>query len=245
METSLTFWCLAIVGVLLTGISKSGFAGGIGVIAVPLLSLSISPITAAALMLPLLIVMDFFSVKAWLGKQDTALLKLLLLPAIVGIGVGYLMFGSLNENHLKLMLGILSLAFALWGLFNGLDKFALKQKWAGRIFSGIAGFTSFVAHAGGPPVNMYLIPLKLPRETFLATSVMFFAAVNAVKLVPYIALNQFNADNLKVAAILIPIAWIGVRLGLVIQRYLNDKLFYRIILIMLLIIGAKLISDSL
>jgi uncharacterized membrane protein YfcA len=244
MELSLVFWLTAIVGVILTGISKSGFAGGAGVIAVPLLSLIISPIQAAAIMLPLLLVMDFFSVKAWWGKQLNDYLKLFIPPALLGIVVGYFMFDVMDEEVLKILLGVLSLVFAIWGLANGFSKVSFASKLAGRVAGGVAGFTSFVAHAGGPPLNFYLIPQKLPREQFLATAVIFYAVINVVKLIPYAALGQLNFDNLLIALILVPVAWIGVKLGLIIQQRLSDDVFYRVILIMLLIVGAKLMWDG-
>ena len=109
----------------------------------------------------------------------------------------------------------------------------------------MAGLTSFIAHAGGPPLNFYLIPMQLPRQQFLGTAVVFFAAVNFVKLLPYSLLGQINVDNLQVGLVLIPVAWIGIRLGLVIQRRLNDRVFYRIILTVLGIVGIKLVFDGL
>lgn len=244
MEHSVVFWLITITGVLITGISKSGFAGGIGVVTVPLLSLVMSPIQAAAIMLPLLIVMDIFSVRAWWGHQVKRYLQLLIPAAAVGILVGFLLFEYLNENMLKLQLGILSLIFALWGLLKRIEHFTFTSDWSGRIFGAIAGFTSFVAHAGGPPVNIYFIPQKLPREQFLATAVVFYAAINLVKLLPYALLGQLNFTNLGIGLMLVPFAWVGVKLGLVIHKYLNDKLFYKLILIMLLVIGLKLIADA-
>jgi len=244
MEQSVVFWLVAIAGVVLTGISKSGFAGGIGIATVPILSLVMSPVQAAAIMLPLLILMDGFSLKAWWGQQSNHYLGLLIPPAIAGIVAGYLLFEYLNEEMLKLVLGVMSLLFALWGLGNGMQLVTFGSRLAGRLFGAIAGLTSFVAHAGGPPVNIYLLAKKLPKAQFLATAVIFFAVINVVKLVPYAMLNQFNTDNLLIAALLMPFGWVGVRLGLVIQRNLNDKVFYRIILVLLLAIGIKLIADA-
>ena len=244
MEQSVVFWLVAIAGVVLTGISKSGFAGGIGIATVPILSLVMSPVQAAAIMLPLLILMDGFSLKAWWGQQSNHYLGLLIPPAITGIVAGYLLFEYLNEEMLKLVLGVMSLLFALWGLGNGMQLVTFGSRLAGRLFGAIAGLTSFVAHAGGPPVNIYLLAKKLPKAQFLATAVIFFAVINVVKLVPYAMLNQFNTDNLLIAALLMPFGWVGVRLGLVIQRKLNDKVFYRIILVLLLAIGIKLIADA-
>lgn len=244
MEQSVAFWLVAITGVVLTGISKSGFAGGIGMATVPILSLVMSPVQAAAIMLPLLILMDGFSLKAWWGHQNNHYLWILIPPAIAGIVTGYLLFEQLNEDMLKLVLGIMSLLFAIWGLSNGMQRVRLGSRLAGRVFGAIAGLTSFVAHAGGPPVNIYLLAKKLPKEQFLATAVIFFAVINMIKLVPYALLNQFNYDNLLVAGLLMPFGWIGVRLGLVIQRKINDALFYRIILVLLLAIGFKLVFDA-
>lgn len=240
----LAFWLLAIVAVTINGISKSGFAGGIGVVSVPLMALVIDPAQAAAILLPLLIVMDYLSIKAWWGKQKNDLLKLLVPAAIAGIGAGYLLYDVLNAHLLKTMLGVVSLFFAGWGLFKGANISSHAPSWVGRICGMIAGFTSFIAHAGGPPVNFYLIPKRLPREQFLATAVVFFTIINLVKLIPYAVLGQINVENLSVAAVLAPFAWLGVKLGLLIQNKLNDELFYRLILCMLLLIGTKLIWDG-
>ncbi|MBQ0757119.1 MAG: sulfite exporter TauE/SafE family protein [Amphritea sp.] len=238
------FWSIAVIGVLITGISKSGFAGGIGVITVPLLALQIGPLRAAALMLPLLIIMDILSVRAWWGKQVKALLWLLLPPAAVGIGIGYLLFDYLNDQILRMILGWMSILFGLWGLLKGMKLGRFTSPWVGRVCGGVAGFTSFLAHAGGPPLNFYLIPQQLPREKFLATAVLFLASINLMKLVPYIALGQINSDNLVIGIVLAPIAWLGVKLGLKIQHLLNDVLFYRIILVLLMLVGIKLITDA-
>ncbi|RTE65565.1 sulfite exporter TauE/SafE family protein [Amphritea opalescens] len=244
LSFSAAFWILAVLGVLVTGISKSGFAGGVGVISVPLMSLYIGPVQAAAIMLPLLILMDFFSVRAWWSHRRVDLLKIMLPAAILGIIIGYLLFGYLNDDVLRLLLGILSISFGLWGLLKG-SRFGGSSPIIGYITSTLAGFTSFVAHAGGPPMNFYLLPMKLPREQFLGTAVVFLASVNFVKLFAYGALGQINTDNLLVGLVLAPVAWIGTRLGLVIHKKLDDQLFYRIILVMLVIIGVKLVFDGL
>ena len=244
MIDSWSFWLILTLGVLITGISKSGFAGGVGVITVPLLALETGPLRAAAIMLPLLIVMDFLSVRAWLGKQVSGLLWILLPAAVAGIVTGYLLYDYLDDQVLRIIMGGMSVLFALWGLFNGVNLSSFTAPWVGRICGAISGFTSFIAHAGGPPLNFYLLPHKLPREQFLATAVIFLATINLIKLVPYIALGQINTDNLMIALLVAPVAWIGVRLGLKIQHHLNDKLFYRIILMLLMFVGIKLIVDG-
>jgi len=244
LSFDLSFWLLAAFGVLLTGISKSGFAGGVGVITVPLMSIYIGPIQAAAIMLPLLILMDIFSVRAWWRNKRNDLLRLMLPGAVLGIFIGYLLFDYLNDDILRILLGILSISFALWGLLKGARLGRFTSARVGQVAGTVAGFTSFLAHAGGPPMNFYLLPQKLPREQFLGTAVVFLAAVNFVKLFAYSALGQINTDNLTLGLVLAPVAWVGIRLGLIIQKRLNDQLFYRIILIMLLIVGSKLMLDG-
>lgn len=238
-----TFWLLAIVGVFITGVSKSGFAGGIGVITVPLLTLEIGPIRAAALMLPLLLLMDFFSVRAWWGKQLNEHLKHLLPGSMIGILIGYLLFDYFDDRILAFMLGVFSVLFSLYGLMKGVRFKHVTSPRVGRISGLVAGFTSFLAHAGGPPLNYYLIPLKLPRAQYLATAVIFFASINVVKLLPYTMLGQINIENLLIALLLAPVAWTGVKVGLLIQAKLNDEVFYKSILVMLFIIGIKLMVD--
>jgi uncharacterized protein len=243
ISLGLTFWVLAVFGVFITGVSKSGFAGGIGVITVPLLTLEIGAIRAAALMLPLLLLMDFFSVRAWWGIQLNEHLKVLLPGSMIGIFIGYLLFDYLDDYILAFVLGVFSVLFSLYGLMKG-AKFRHKTSpRVGRISGMIAGFTSFLAHAGGPPLNYYLIPLKLPRAQYLATAVVFFASINVAKLLPYAMLGQINIENLLIALLLAPVAWIGVKVGLLIQAKLNDEVFYKSILVMLFIIGIKLMVD--
>lgn len=238
-----SFLALLILAVLLTGISKSGFAGGVGVVAVPMLSLKTSPATAVALMLPLLIFMDVFSLKAWWRERVDRILLLMFPPAVLGVVIGYLTYGVFSEAMLKLLLGVFSILFGLWGLlkpFNG----SRASSGVGVVCGGIAGFTSFIAHAGGPPLNFFLLQKGLSKEAFLGTAVVFLASINLVKLVPYSMLGMVTVENLTVALLMIPVAWLGVRLGLVIQKRIKGELFFRIILILLILLGIRLIFDG-
>ncbi|ATJ81297.1 sulfite exporter TauE/SafE family protein [Halomonas beimenensis] len=234
---------LLVAGVLLTGISKSGLAGGVGVVAVPLISLQASPAFAVAVMLPLLIVMDAFSLRAWWRHRVDGLLWLMFPAAVLGVGVGYLTYGRWDDDLLKTLLGVFSIVFALWGLLKPFRGYLLPG-WVGALCGGIGGFTSFIAHAGGPPLNFYLLQERLTKEQFLGTAVVFLAAINLVKLVPYGLLGLLVVDNLMVALALVPVAWLGVRLGLVIQRHLDGEKFFRIILLLLLALGGRLTLDG-
>lgn len=232
------------LAVLLTGISKSGFAGAIGGITVPLMSLAISPLLAAALLLPILIIADVLSLRQWWGQHSRAHLALLLPAALLGIVLGYVSFGWLDEAGLRLLLGIITLLFALNMLLKLVNQSKLTSPWAGRLLGALSGFTSFIAHAGGPPLNMYLLPQGMPKQRYLATAVVFFAVVNLLKLPPYLMLGQLNAALFGYALLSLPLVWLGVKLGIVLQHKFSEKAFYYVISISMLLLGLRLIYQA-
>ena len=240
------FWVTAVIAVLLTGVSKGGF-GGLALFAVPILALTISPIRGAAIMLPILIVMDWISVAAYRRSFDTGLLKLMLPPAVLGIGLGWALAGFVTDNGVRVVVGLIAVAFPLWTWFGpkgGVDAIARSQL-AGRVAGLVAGFTSFIAHAGGPPFQAYALPQKLDHRIYAGTAVMFFFAVNAVKLVPYAALGQFSGENLATSAVLLPLAPVGVLIGVWLVHQIDGTLFYRIIYGLVFLTGCKLLWDGL
>lgn len=241
------YWSVAVIAVLITGISKSGFAGGAGAVAVPLLSLVMPPLQAIALMLPLLIIMDGFSVKLWWGQYNRTLLIALIPASLIGVAIGYATADQLSEDWIRLLLGMIAIAFVLMQFLSSRESGKQQKPNAvlGAVAGASAGFTSFLAHAGGPPLNMFLLKQKLQRSEFLATAVYFFAAINLFKLYPYIALEQFNKQILWQGAILIPVALIGVALGKWLQAHLSQKVFLNIIYVLLFGLGCKLIYSAL
>lgn len=243
-----TFITVAFFAVLITGISKGGL-GGLGVFAVPILSLSISPVQAAAIMLPILIVMDWISVWAYRKYWDKRLLILLLPGALLGIGFGWAVADLVSEDFVRACVGIIAIIFPIYAVLGpklreGGDwlKDNLPMAW---ISSTVAGFTSFVAHAGGPPYKAYVIPQGLDKRIYAGTAVMFFCVVNAVKLIPYGMLGQFDKTNLMTSAALIPLAPIGVFIGVWLVKRINQVVFYRIMYSLIFITGVKLLWDVL
>ena len=230
--------------VLLTGISKSGFAGAIGGITVPLMSLVISPLLAAALLLPILIIADVLSLRQWWGQHNVKHLTLLLPAALLGIVVGYVSFGWLDEAGLRLLLGVITLLFALNMLLKLVTQSRLTSSLAGRVLGALSGFTSFVAHAGGPPLNMYLLPQQLTKSQYLATAVVFFAVVNLLKLPAYLVLGQLNIALFGYAVLSLPLVWLGVKLGIVLQHKFSEKAFYQLISVSMLLLGLRLIYQA-
>ena len=239
------FLLFALPAVFLTGLSKGGFGGALGGIAVPLLALSTSPTQAAAVMLPILCLADVVGLKAYVGKWDVANLKVMLPGALIGIGIGALTFELLDERLIGLLIGVIAVSFVLLGLIGSNQAPRPLQKTRGTLLSSLAGFTSFVAHAGGPPVMMHLLPQQLDKLRFVATINMFFLLTNALKMIPYAALGQFGADNLRLSLMLAPIVPLGVWSGLWLQSRVNHLWFYRIARLGMLLAGLQLIWRNL
>ncbi len=250
MELTLSFYALAASVVLLTGISKGGFAGGLGTLAVPLLTLVIDPRTAAAIMLPILICMDFFSVAAHRRHYDKQILKILVPAAILGIVIGTFSFRLFSADLIRLMVGLLAIYFVghylygLWRKSRQSDSRPIPSTWKGRLWGCLGGFTSFVAHAGGPPLSIYLLPLKLEKSVLVGTSVFFFTTVNLVKLIPYAWLGQLNTDNLLTSLYLLPLAPIGVKLGVYLHHRVSERWFYWLCYSLLGAAGLKLVYEG-
>lgn len=242
------FYAVCIPAVLFYGISKGGFGGGLGVAAVPLMALVMSPVQAAGILLPILCFMDLLTLWAYRGKWVWPELNTLLPASLVGIAVGTALFGYMSVGAVKLIVGTMALLFTVYAGFRRLSKTGRDMnhlsKSYGLLSGAGAGFTSFVAHAGGPPINMYLLRRPLNKTEFVATTAVFFTIVNYVKLVPYGWLGQLATDNLIASLVLAPFAPIGIGLGVWLHRNVSDRLFFRFVYVLLFVVGLKLISDG-
>ena len=210
------FYILAAMAVVIVGISKSGFGSGLGVLGVPLMALVIPPSQAAAIMLPLLCVMDIVNVLHYRSRFDRTNLLILIPAGLLGILLGTFTFGYLSDANVRILIGVISVLFVgnfFFGKRNG-DRQTGPNRIKGSIWGTIAGFVSFGVHAGGPPVNIYLLPQKLNKTIFVGTTVIFFTIVNYVKLIPYALLGQLSSDNLLTSLILAPLVPLGVWLGI-------------------------------
>ncbi len=242
------FYAVAVPAVILAGLSKGGFGGSMAMLAVPLIALVISPIQAAGIMLPILVLMDVVGLIAYRGHYDRKSLWILVPPALLGIGVGWATAALVNEAFVRLLVGSMSLIFVadyLWRKRRGgLDKAAGHNRAKGSFWGAVAGFTSFVSHTGGPPFQLYMVPLRLEPTLFAGTAVIFFAVANTVKLVPYFFLGQFDMTNLATAAVLLPLAPLATLFGVWLVKVVKPDFFYSFIYIMMVIVGVKLIWDG-
>ena len=246
------FYIVATIAILITGISKGGFGAGGAGIAVPLMSIFVPPPEAAGIVLPILCAMDLVGVHAYRGLWSRKHLAVLVPCALVGITLGALAFGLLPVNAVRLLLGIVAITFALNRWFHVTERIARALaaergppgRVAGAFWGSLSGFTSTLAHAGGPPFAVYILAQRIDKTLIVGTSVVFFLILNYVKLVPYFFLGQLNADNLKVALLFAPLAPIGIWLGVFLHRRMSEAVFYQVSYTLLFATGLKLIWDA-
>lgn len=244
--TKPAFYVIAVPAVLLMGLSKSGFLSGFGSLVVPLLALAIPVPQAAAIMLPLLFVMDGVGLQQLWHERDRALLRLLLPAGLLGTGVGTVLFGVLSTKMVAAIVGGLTLLFLAQRLaFPPHVDAPPPPKPLGFVLGVASGFTSFVAHAGGPPISAYVLPLRLPPLTFTATMAVFFATVNLSKWIPYAWLGLIDLRNMATSLLLLPLAPLGVWLGVWLTRRIRPTWFYRLAYSGMFLAGTKLLWDGL
>ena len=244
--TDPAFYAVAIPGALLVGIGKSGVAGGFGILAVPLIALVMPVPQAAAIVLPLLTVGDLFGLAALIKERDRALLWILLPSGLAGSVVGFLLFGVLTPKTVSAVLGVMTLLFLAQRAWSSAGTHPrVVPKWFTALAGLVSGITSFVAHAGGPPISIALLPMRLAPAVFAATTTVFFTTLNASKWLPYAWLGLIDVTNMLSAMVLAPFAVLGVWLGLKLLRRLPAVWFYRLVSAGLLITGLKLTWDGL
>lgn len=249
VQLDVTFFAVAIPAVMFAGVSKGGFAGGAAFAATPLLALILSPGEAIGLMLPLLMMMDAAALKPYWKKWDAPSAKVLIAGAIPGIALAAAVYRYTNPDLFRLLIGLMSVLFVLWqvarqlGLYRpGAHPLSLR---AGTVAGAVAGFVSFISHAGGPPAAMFLLSRGLDKRTYQSTSVIVFWVINATKAVPYALLGIFTARTLWADLLLAPAAFFGVWLGVLAHRAVSERLFFTLTYALLLAAGGKLIWDSL
>jgi uncharacterized membrane protein YfcA len=239
------FYAAAIPAMIILGLSKGGFTT-MGMLSVPIMALAISPVQAAGIVLPILVLSDIVALVSYRNLYDLRTLKIVLPAAVVGIGIGWATAAWVTEHHIRLIVGVVSVLFALNYWFR--DR--LRQKphgpnvAKGSFWGVISGFTSFVSHAGGPPFQMYAVPLRLEPRIYAGTSVILFAAVNAMKLVPYFFLGQFDTTNLTASAILLPVSIPATFLGVWLVKKFETDSFYKWIYASIFVVGIYLIFEG-
>ena len=243
MEASIWFYLVSAVAIILVGISKSGFGGALGFIAVPSMALFISPFSALAILLPILCCMDLYALWQHWQKWSKEVIRIIVLGGLLGVLFGGLSFLLWDSQSIRLLIGIIAVSFCTYQV-TGLSKKFANMKFGsvgGLLLSGVSGFTSCVAHAGGPPLYIYMLPLKLDKRAYTASIVVYFFAVNYSKIIPYTYYGLFSARELLTALIFLPLVPIGGWLGLRLHERVNERWFYRICYFFLFVLGWNLI----
>jgi uncharacterized membrane protein YfcA len=242
-----TFYLFAIPAVILIGLAKGGFSG-LGALGMPLMALGVDPVAGAAILLPILIAQDVVGVAAFRNSWDGAILTALFPGAIVGVLLGYLLAAKVSSEAVMAALGAVSILFGvhrLW-LERGSRTIASSSSspWVGSLFGIATGFTSQIAHAGGPPFQMWVMPRRLPRDVFVGTGAIFFAALNWIKVPAYVALGQFTRANVVATLMLLPLAVLSSVAGVKLVRKVPMERFYTIIYLLMIVSGTKLLLDG-
>lgn len=237
---------LAALAALLVGLSKGGLPA-VGMLSVPLLSLVMSPVNAAVMLLPIYVISDLAGI--WLYRRDFSApnLRILIPAGLLGVLLGWLTAAQVSDRAITLMIGAMGIGFCLnvW-LRKSANVPAQPVHMAKGWFWGtLAGFTSFISHAGGPPFQIYLLPQKLPKAQFAGTATLVFAVINAAKIWPYQALRPYSLQSLQGTALLIPVALAGAVLGAWLTRRISDVWFFRVVQISLFAVSIKLVWGAL
>ena len=244
-DISLSFVLLASLAALLVGMSKGGLtlAGALGT---PLLALVTSPVRAAALLLPIFVISDWFGLYAYRREFDKRNLQIIIPAGLAGIGLGWLSSSVVSERMVGLFIGVIGIAFCVnaWRMRGQVVAPRPADVPRGLFWGVIAGFTSFVAHSGGPPYQVYALPQQLPKLVFAGTTTLIFAVFNMVKLLPYWQLGQLDLANLKLSLLLMPVAVAGTFIGVRLVRVLPQRTFYVLIHIALFLLSIKLVIDG-
>jgi uncharacterized membrane protein YfcA len=236
-----------VIAVVLLGLAKGGFAG-MGALSLPLIAMTISPVRAAAILLPVLIVQDVVGVWAFRRDWNGYVLGWMLPGAAIGIVLGYVYAANVSAEAVLALVGGTSVVFGMYRLWverNGaVGTAATSPGWVGSLFGIASGFTSQVAHAGQPPFQLWVLPRRLPRDVLVGTTAIFFAIVNWAKVPAYWALGQFTRETLMIAALLTPLAIASTITGVHLVRRVPAEAFYRAIYLLMIGVGVKLMVDA-
>lgn len=239
---------MAVLAVLIVGLAKGGFSG-LGALATPLLALVLPPTQAAALLLPVLLVQDVVSVWAFRRTWDRWIVARMLPGAALGVALAAWFAASVDEARVMLALGAITLLFGLYRLWlergGRIVAPSNSPGWVGTLFGAATGFTSQIAHAGGPPFQMWVTPRRLPHEVFVGTSSITFAAINWMKVPSFVALGTLDRATLSASALLLPLAVLSTLLAVRLIRRLDAARFYTLIYLLMIGLGAKLVWDGL
>lgn len=249
LQLDVWFFAIAAPAIVFAGISKGGFGSGAAFAATSILALVLEPGMALGVTLPLLMLMDAAALRPYWGKWDWRVARRMIVGGLPGVAIGAWLYAGTDADVFRVLIGAISISFVIWqlGRARGWIKVAERAlpNWAGGVAGMVAGFTSFVSHAGGPPAAVYLLSLNLGKTTYQANTVLIFTAINTFKFVPYAFLGMFTVQTFAANVALAPFALLGTWLGVKAHRLVPERAFFLLTYVLLTLTGTKLIWDGL
>ncbi|MFA3917153.1 sulfite exporter TauE/SafE family protein [Ruegeria hyattellae] len=243
------FFAVAIPAVIFAGFSKGGFGGGVAFASSSILAIVLEPGQALALMLPLLMLVDVATLKPYWKRWSMRDSWVLILGGLPGVALGAWLYKATDADLLRLLIGGISVGFVIWHLSQSrgwVRGFQHGLTAPAGLFAGlVAGFTSFVSHAGGPPAAVYLLAQRLGKTEYQASTVLVFWVINFAKAIPYAYLGLFTLETIWADLLLAPFALLGAWLGVRAHWMVPERLFFSLAYLLLMITGCKLIWDAL
>lgn len=237
---------VAAAGVFAIGFMKGAFGGGFAIIGIPLLALVMTPIEAGTMLAPLFVVMDLYALRYWKpttwSKPD---LSVLVPGLIVGIAAGFFVLKGLDRNAVEIAMAATTLVFVgLWWHRGGPVATHQRSMPKALLAGSVSGVTTMVAHSGGPPLAMYLLPLGLPKQVYAGTTSVFFTIGNLLKAGPWLLVGRPSSSLWSLMVLCVPVAMFGVWIGWRLHQRLDQSQLYRACYGLLLVTALKLLWDG-
>ena len=238
---------LAALGVFVISFMRGAFGGGFAILGIPLLSLGMDPVVAGGFLAPMFLAMDAFALRYWKPSTWSRPDLVLLLPGLIaGIALGFVLIRVLDRHLVSVLMAAMTLAFSALWLFGSKKVEARPRSPTTAIVAGTAsGVTTMVAHSGGPPVAMYLLPRGLPKAVYAGTTSLFFTVGNLVKAGPWLALSPPAGATITMMLLTLPAVPLGIWVGWILHERLDQKRMYAACYLLLTVTGLKLLFDGL
>ncbi len=244
MDLGWSFFAIAAPAVMFAGISKGGFGSGAAFLSSAILALTLEPGLALGVMLPLLMLIDVASLKPYWGRWRLRESLLLIAGSVPGVALGAWFYTVADADLLRVLIGAISVLFVGWQVATGrgwINASRLRMAdWTGVVFGTVAGFTSFVSHAGGPQAAMFMLGRGMGKTDYQASSVLVFWVINILKAVPYTFLGLFTLETVWANVILAPFALVGTWLGVKAHFMMPERIFFALTYTLLMITGLRL-----
>ncbi|WP_137699673.1 sulfite exporter TauE/SafE family protein [Marimonas lutisalis] len=244
-----SFFAIAGPAVMFAGISKGGFGSGAAFASAAILALVMEPGAAIGIMLPMLMLIDLATLRPYWKRWSAHDAKVLIAGSVPGVVLGAAFYTVADADTLRLLIGAIAVLFVVWQIAGRAGLIPVARRpfplWGGLLAGVGAGFTSFVAHAGGPAAAVYLLSKRPGKTEYQATTVIVFWVNNLLKAIPYGILGIFTAETLWADLWLAPFALFGTWLGVRAHFAIPERAFFALTYVLLTVTGSKLIWDGL